>query len=129
MIFLSFAIIFFLRGCVIVHVPIRRHKTNSIVWPIESTQNFYQLIKHLTNVLWEIFYSLAEDLNVILYTISFHLVKFNHHKHTLTNYVLPAVKTTFQRVVCDTVLRYIYHMKHISILVPETAVIEAIADP
>ncbi|MDX2048560.1 MAG: helix-turn-helix domain-containing protein [Chitinophagaceae bacterium] len=42
---------------------------------------------------------------------------------------LRAVKTTFQRVVCDSQLSYIYEMKHVSVLVPETAVIEAIADP
>ena len=39
------------------------------------------------------------------------------------------MKTTIQGVVCDSILTYIYIMKHISILVPETAVVEAIADP
>ena len=39
------------------------------------------------------------------------------------------MKTTIQGVVCDSILTYIYIMKHISILVPETAIVEAIADP
>lgn len=39
------------------------------------------------------------------------------------------VKTTIKRVVYDKGVGYIWIMKHVSILVPETAVIEAIADP
>lgn len=38
-------------------------------------------------------------------------------------------KTSFKRVDCDKILKYICSMKKVSILVPETAVIEAVADP
>ncbi len=40
-----------------------------------------------------------------------------------------SAKTTIQRVDCDKYTSYICCMKHVSILIPETAVIEAIADP
>jgi transcriptional regulator GlxA family with amidase domain len=39
------------------------------------------------------------------------------------------VEATIRRVVYDRRTTYLYLMKHISILIPETAIIEAIADP
>jgi transcriptional regulator GlxA family with amidase domain len=38
-------------------------------------------------------------------------------------------QTTISGVVCDRATVYIWCMKHVSILVPETAVVEAVADP
>ena len=42
---------------------------------------------------------------------------------------MECAKTTFLRVDCDNYPPYLYCMKNVSILVPETAVIEAVADP
>jgi len=39
------------------------------------------------------------------------------------------VKTTTSGVDCDSALDYLWTMKNVSILVPETAVVEAVADP
>lgn len=51
------------------------------------------------------------------------------HKPTLPVQKIQCASTTIKRVDCDIQLTYLYFMKHVSILVPESSLIEAIADP
>ena len=51
------------------------------------------------------------------------------NKHTAALFNLQGAKATFKRVDCDKQVLYICLMKNVATLVPETAVIEAVADP